>query len=432
MKKGINIFYLLIFIISYSCSKDNSDQKNIIESPAIVILIFPENNTECNEGTIISDTQSEVSFRWNKSPNADSYTLVINNIDSGTTQNINTNDTEEKVILERGTNYSWQVISKLNSTSLTTFSSTWRFFNASIPVESHVPDQAVIVSPVADSIVNSCPVILEWTSSDKDNDIKLHDVILDLDYPPTKIIGSTTENNFQPNLLSDKTYYWQVITIDNDGNKSSSEISSFKIDPSVESSSCSPGVSSSTIKDLVKDGSMDNKGDWKYRQLWTQSDNEVNHGFVDGEYAFRSVDGVRYSNAILWQEINVESGVVYSFKMNVRSGGTSNSWLEVYFGSQDVNNGSDEYTDGGVQIFVKSFGDNENCGVNSYDGSIFDVAKNGCPIPSESLLNQDGKVVFSTSDLTANGTIILGIKAGNYDGTFGSGIFIDDISLIAD
>ena len=432
MKKSNYIFYILIILLNYSCSKDNADQKNIDESPGIVTLIFPENNTECNEGTVISDTQSEVTFRWNPSKNADSYVLEINNLDSNTTQNINTSVTEEKVVLERGANYSWKVISKLNSTSLTTYSSTWRFFNASIPIKSHVPDQALILKPIPNSTLDFCPVTLEWTSNDKDNDISFHEIVLDLNYPPTAIIGSTNDNSFQPNLLSGKTYYWQIITIDSDGNKSSSEISSFIIDSSVDSSICSPGVSSSTITDLVKDGSMDNTGDWKLRQLWTASDNSVNHGFVDGEYAFRSADGVRYSNAILWQEINVEHGVVYSFNMNVRSSGTSNSWLEVYFGSQDVNNGSDEYTDGGVQIFVKSFGDNENCGVNSYDGSIFDVAKNGCPIPSESLLNQDGKVVFSSSDLTSNGTIILGIKAGNYDGTFGSGIFIDDVSLIAD
>ncbi len=432
MKYSINFCFSLLIILNFSCSKDNSDQKNIIESPAIVTLLFPENNTECNEGTIISETQSEVRFRWNQSKNADSYTLIVNNIDTNTTQEINTTLTEEKVVLERGTNYSWQVISRLNISSLTTFSSTWRFFNASIPIQSHVPEQATIVSPIPNSTVDTCPVILEWSSSDKDNDIRLHDIILDLDYPPETIIGSTSENNFQPNLLSGKTYYWQVITIDGDGNKSSSEISSFIIDSSIESSICSPGVSSSTIIDLVEDGAMDDKGKWKLRQLWTASDNEINHDFIDGEFAFRSVDGIRYSNAILWQEVKVEPGILYTFNMSVRSGGTSNSWLEVYFGSQDVNNGSDEYTDGGAQIFIKSFGDNENCGVNSYDGSIFDVAKNGCPIPSDSRLNQDGKVVFSASDLTSNGTIILGIKAGNYDGTFGSGIFIDDVSLLVD
>ena len=132
--------------------------------------------------------------------------------------------------------------------------------------------------------------------------------MLDLNYPPTAIIGSTSDNSFQPNLLSGKTYYWQIITIDSNGNKSSSEISSFIIDSSVDSSICSPGVSSSTTIDIVKDASMDNTGDWQFRQLWTASDNEINHGFIDGEYAFRSVDGDTYSYAILWQEINVEPG----------------------------------------------------------------------------------------------------------------------------
>ena len=101
MKKSIGIFYTLLICLNYSCSKDNADQKNINESPGMVTLIFPENNTECKEGTIISDTQSEVAFRWNPSKNADSYILEINNLDLNTTQNINTNITEEKVVLER-------------------------------------------------------------------------------------------------------------------------------------------------------------------------------------------------------------------------------------------------------------------------------------------------------------------------------------------
>ena len=84
MKKSIGIFYTLLICLNYSCSKDNADQKNINESPGMVTLIFPENNTECKEGTIISDTQSEVAFRWNPSKNADSYILEINNLDLNT------------------------------------------------------------------------------------------------------------------------------------------------------------------------------------------------------------------------------------------------------------------------------------------------------------------------------------------------------------
>ena len=130
------------------------------------------------------------------------------------------------------------------------------------------------------------------------------------------------------------------------------------------------------------------------------------------------------------QEIAVEAGKTYQFSAKVRSEGTTSSWLEVYFGKQDVESAGDEYTDGGAEIFIKSFGDGENCGIDAFNGDIVTVAAGGCPLPEDSLLDANGKVTFTVADLTAEGTIIFVIKAGNWDGNFGAGIFIDDIELI--
>jgi len=157
--------------------------------------------------------------------------------------------------------------------------------------------------------------------------------------------------------------------------------------------------------------------------------NAVEHNFVNGEFKFISADGTTHSNAILWQEIAIEVGKTYQFKAKVRSEGTTNSWLEVYFGKKDIEASGDDYTDGGAEVFVKSFGDGENCGVDSFNGDILEVASGGCPLPDDSLLDANGNVTFSAEDLTSNGTIFIAIKAGNWDGNFGDGIFIDDVEL---
>ena len=81
-----------------SCGEDSVTEDF---PPAKATLSFPENNKDCNEGTIVSDTQSEVTFRWNTPANADSFTLKINNLDSGTSQSVTSNTNEAIVSIQR-------------------------------------------------------------------------------------------------------------------------------------------------------------------------------------------------------------------------------------------------------------------------------------------------------------------------------------------
>jgi hypothetical protein len=429
MKNTLSFVFSLILVALISCSKDNNEEL----TPAPAVLVFPENNTECNEGNVLSSTQSEVTFRWNASENTDNYTLNVTLIEESTIQIVNITSPEATVTLVRGKTYSWYVISHKNSSSVDAQSPVWTFYNAGIPTENNIPFQAELVSPLHDSNLPAGQVTLQWTSSDLNNDIIEHQILMNTEYPPTSIKGTLTGNSFDIVVEAYKTYYWQVVTIDQTGSKSFSNIFSFNVGEASEIDEGDSGTSTSTISDnLILDGAMDDTNAWQYRQLWINSDNEVNHGFVNGEFAFRSVQGVSYSNAIIWQEVPVESGVGYRFDIYLRSGGTANSWVEIYFGTDDpIESASgDDYTSNGAQIFVKSFGNNENCGVNSFEGSIFDIVTNGCSLPSDSLIDSNGDVTFASSNLTSNGTIFIGIKAGNYDGTFGTGVFINNVSLV--
>ncbi len=427
MNRRIYILASFLTLFLVGCSKETDEDIPVVITPSSTVLIFPENNSECNEGKVISETESIVNFRWEASQNTDKYLLNVKLVEDGSVQTITTTSLEADVTLKRGKTYQWHVVSKKDGVSITAESPVWSFYNAGIASENNLPLQAELVYPSSGSTVSPCLIVLEWNSGDIDNEVLTYEILLDDSYPPTNLIGSTSDNTYSTSIDGRKTYYWQIITVDQSGSKSYSNIFSFSVEPLTGNCSDDP---SSNSGNLVKDSEMNDTGFWNYKQLWTESDNDVNHGFVNGEYAFRSAQGVTYSNAIIWQEIQVETDVAYKFDLYLRSNGTSNSWFEVYFGSVPIDGGNaDDYISNGAQIYVKSFGENENCGVNSFEGSIFDVVTDGCPIPSESLLDSSGNLTFPASYLTSEGTIYLGIKAGNYNGNFGSGIFIDDVVL---
>jgi len=78
------LFYLsALLILSCGGGDDSGGGTPTIPPPAAIpdpsatSLIFPENNTECNEGVVVNDTQSTVTFRWENSQNTDSYEVNI-------------------------------------------------------------------------------------------------------------------------------------------------------------------------------------------------------------------------------------------------------------------------------------------------------------------------------------------------------------------
>ena len=114
--KKLNYLFVTLFFITMvmSCGEDSETEDF---PPAKATLSFPEKDKDCNEGTIVSDTQSEVTFRWNTPANADSFTLKINNLDSGTSQSVTSKAAEAKVTILRATAFSWSVVSKSSSSS---------------------------------------------------------------------------------------------------------------------------------------------------------------------------------------------------------------------------------------------------------------------------------------------------------------------------
>ncbi len=232
--KGINyLFAASSILLMKSCggSDDGNGGPNPepIPNPSAATLIFPDNNAECNEGSILSDTESEVTFRWNASQNTDSYTVNLRNLDTDGTQQLNANTNELAIRLNRGTPYSWSVTSRANGTDETAESSTWRFYNAGLGIENYSPFPADNPSPKSGASIDSGTINLSWEGSDLDGDIASYEVLLDTANPPIASEGSTTENLLQVELATSGVYYWRVITIDETNNSSRSEIFQFRV-----------------------------------------------------------------------------------------------------------------------------------------------------------------------------------------------------------
>ena len=193
-------------------------------------LIFPDNNTECNEGTVINENQSSVTFRWSNAQNTDSYDLTLRNLNTNATSVTSANTNQADITIQRGTPYEWFVTSKSNSTSTTANSATWRFYNQGPGIENYAPFPATAVNPARGAALsNGGTVTLEWAGSDVDNDITDYEVLFGTDPEPVNSLGTTTDTTLDADTTSGQVYYWQVITNDSAGNSSESEIFEFQV-----------------------------------------------------------------------------------------------------------------------------------------------------------------------------------------------------------
>ncbi len=230
MKKLKPILYILGCYLFITCSSNNNskDQEPVL-IPEASSLVFPIDNTICNEGTVISATESSVLFKWSASKNTDSYVINLLNLTTNISKSYDANTNELAVTILRGNSYSWSITSKNNGTEETAESSVWNFYNAGLPVENHVPFPASIINPSMGSSINAGTITLEWKGNDIDNDIASYEILLDTNSPPTTIIGNSTDEFINTPVTTGEIYYWKVISYDAVENSSSSEVFQFKV-----------------------------------------------------------------------------------------------------------------------------------------------------------------------------------------------------------
>lgn len=233
--------YILVSLVFsfglFSCSSGGDDVTPepkppvVTDPPQAANLSFPNENSECTEGSNLTSTESTIVFNWNDSNNTETYQLVVKNLETQTTANYTSTVSEKSVTILRGTPYSWYVVSK-NSGTQTAESTTWKFYNAGEAFSSYAPFPAELLSPVYDVSlsVSTTIVALEWTGEDVDNDIKAYKILFGTTSTPTNEAGTTTTNKLSVSVASGNTYYWRVVTIDTQNNTSESQIFRFNVE----------------------------------------------------------------------------------------------------------------------------------------------------------------------------------------------------------
>ncbi|MCL6295299.1 hypothetical protein [Jejuia spongiicola] len=233
MKK---LIYSLIVLIYISCSGGGSDDSGpgvpVPKNPASAILVYPEQNSECTTGTNVTTTNSTVEFEWNVSANTDTYELSLKNLELGSTTTHNATTNKISIELLKGTPYSWFIVSKSNSVDNTAQSQTWKFYNAGEGTVSYAPFPAEVVAPVNNvNVATTDKVTLDWNGSDVDNDISVYDIYFGTTTTPPSFKTDHPESSLvDVAVTSGTTYYWYIITKDEEGNNSQSETFKFTID----------------------------------------------------------------------------------------------------------------------------------------------------------------------------------------------------------
>ncbi len=223
---------LVATLVLFNCGGSDSggdDDGGKILAPTASTLISPLNHEECNQGNVVSETESNVKFDWSGSDNTNSYTLVLTNLNTNTSQESITSDKSITIKILRGVPYSWYVISKSKKTVETATSETWNFYNAGEGVSNYAPFPAEVLSPSSGAIISGNTVSIKWKGSDIDNDISAYDVYLDTANPPSKLQQAdvTTEELSNISISANTTYYWRVVSKDEANNTSKSQIFEF-------------------------------------------------------------------------------------------------------------------------------------------------------------------------------------------------------------
>lgn len=238
--KKLKYIYLFSTLSSLvlSCSSSSSEPTTepttpVAITPSSALLIFPDDDTECNEGVIDAnnDSRSTVTFEWLSAENTDSYEIKLKNLDTGSITTSTSTTNEKDISINRGTPYEWYVISLANGTSTTATSETWSFYNQGEGIQNYAPFPAIALTPQRGStITNTETVTLQWSASDVDNDIASYEILFGTNETPENSLGDTTETTIQVTIAAGNIYYWKVITTDSYNNSSNSELFEFRVE----------------------------------------------------------------------------------------------------------------------------------------------------------------------------------------------------------
>lgn len=220
MKNVLNNIISLSFLILMLTACSTNDSSAV--SPADVILIAPLKDQICEQGINSVAYKSRIFFEWEAAANAQSYDLVVTDLETG--ENFITYneiyDTKKELELIHNHAYSWYVISKNANTNETGISPTWNFFFVGEPKDNYAPFPASLVYPEYGNIVqnsNDELLNLKWEAADPDGDNLHYTLYLDeVDglQEPLENYKTIENTSYTIQLESGKTYFWRIKSSD--------------------------------------------------------------------------------------------------------------------------------------------------------------------------------------------------------------------------
>lgn len=204
------------------------------------ILIYPDNNSACITGTVVSSTLTSINFSWQRASDATQYTLVITDLLTNKEYTASASQPGSTVQLPSNTPFSWYVISKSTQTNTQVKSDVWKFYNSGPGITSHPPFPPHLISPIYNEIVTPPAGIikLNWDAEDVDDDLTSYDIYFGTTTTPgllQTLVPTSPQAGLVGNVINNvsvehsTTYYWRVVAKDSKGNTATSELSAFKI-----------------------------------------------------------------------------------------------------------------------------------------------------------------------------------------------------------
>ena len=218
--------YFLSLILIWSCGSEP------IPEPQATVLIAPADLNECTTALVLSETERQVKFKWTLALNTDSYELVVVNTLTNARYEKTSSLLTESIVLTSGASYRWYVNSKSLFSSAVGKSSVRQFYLEGSQDESYLPFPAVLLRPENQSIVDlesSGDFLFDWEGYDLDEDIVSYAVYLGKTEDNLDLVQEgLTVSQLSLSLDTGERYFWQIITLDSEGNTSKSEVYSFQ------------------------------------------------------------------------------------------------------------------------------------------------------------------------------------------------------------
>jgi hypothetical protein len=222
------VWILFVVVAVAGCEKDPV----VFGPPAKATLLFPELNALCTTGKVLSNTESQLVFKWEEAANAESYVLVLKDLQTGKAAIHISSGNEIQITLLRSRPYSWYVISRSGKNATEVTSDTWRFYNAGQGSISYAPYPPEVVSPVMEQRITAVNgrISLDWNGADVDNDIVGYDVYLGTGLEPPLLKSSIADSKLEDVAVTPgTTYYWKVVAHDSAGNTADSGVLPFYV-----------------------------------------------------------------------------------------------------------------------------------------------------------------------------------------------------------